>query len=184
MSKNRTEQPNIASSKIDVLEKDEIFVFGSNLAGHHKGGAARAAHMKFGAEWGVGVGLTGQAYAIPTMQGGVETIKPYVDEFIEFAKAHKDLKFLVTRIGCGIAGFKDEQMAPLFIKAMSVFNIYLPKEFYDIIVAPYLAHCFYYGKDVPEDCGAHVGHMYEECWVRFHFNEDVTSALTMECLFP
>ena len=171
MSKNRTEQPNIASSKIDVLEKDEIFVFGSNLAGHHKGGAARAANMKFGAEWGVGVGLTGHAYAIPTMQGGVETIKPYVDEFIEFAKAHSELKFLVTRIGCGIAGFKDEQIAPLFQKALSVFNIYLPKEFYDIIVAPYLAHCFYYGKNVPEDCGAHVGHMYEECWVRFHFNE-------------
>ncbi len=171
MSKNRTEQPNIASSKIDVLEKDEIFVFGSNLAGHHKGGAARAANMKFGAEWGVGVGLTGHAYAIPTMQGGVETIKPYVDEFIEFAKAHSELKFLVTRIGCGIAGFKDEQIAPLFQKALSVFNIYLPKEFYEIIVAPYLAHCFYYGKNVPEDCGAHVGHMYEECWVRFHFNE-------------
>lgn len=171
MSKNRTEQPNIASSKIDVLEKDEIFVFGSNLAGHHKGGAARAANMKFGAEWGVGVGLTGHAYAIPTMQGGVETIKPYVDEFIEFAKAHSELKFLVTRIGCGIAGFKDEQIAPLFQKALSVFNIYLPKEFYDIIVAPYLAHCFYYGKNVPEDCGAHVGHMYEECWVRFHFDE-------------
>ena len=171
MSKNRTEQPNIASSKIDVLEIDEIFVFGSNLAGHHKGGAARAANMKFGAEWGVGVGLTGHAYAIPTMQGGVGTIKPYVDEFIEFAKAHSELKFLVTRIGCGIAGFKDEQIAPLFQKALSVFNIYLPKEFYDIIVAPYLAHCFYYGKNVPEDCGAHVGHMYEECWVRFHFDE-------------
>lgn len=171
MSKNRTEQPNIASSKIDVLEKDEIFVFGSNLAGHHKGGAARAANVKFGAEWGVGVGLTGHAYAIPTMQGGVGTIKPYVDEFIEFAKAHSELKFLVTRIGCGIAGFKDEQIAPLFQKALSVFNIYLPKEFYDIIVAPYLAHCFYYGKNVPEDCGAHVGHMYEECWVRFHFDE-------------
>lgn len=171
MSKNRTEQPNIASSKIDVLEIDEIFVFGSNLAGHHKGGAARAANMKFGAEWGVGVGLTGHAYAIPTMQGGMETIKPYVDEFIEFAKAHSELKFLVTRIGCGIAGFKDEQIAPLFQKALSVFNIYLPKEFYEIIVAPYLAHCFYYGKNVPEDCGAHVGHMYEECWVRFHFDE-------------
>lgn len=55
MSKNRTEQPNIASGKIDVLEKDEIFVFGSNLAGQHKGGAAKAAHLKFGAEWGVGV---------------------------------------------------------------------------------------------------------------------------------
>lgn len=69
MSKNRTEQPNLASGKIDVLEKDEIFVFGSNLAGQHKGGAAKAAHLKFGAERGVGVGLTGQAYAIPTMQG-------------------------------------------------------------------------------------------------------------------
>ena len=171
MSKNRTLNPNIASGRIDVLDKDEIFVFGSNLAGQHKGGAARAANMKFGAEWGVGVGLTGQAYAIPTMQGGVETIRPYVDEFIEFAKAHNDLKFLVTRIGCGIAGFKDEEIAPLFTKAMSVSNIFLPKEFYDIIAAPYLAHCFYYGKNVPEDCGAHVGHMYEEYWVRFHFDE-------------
>lgn len=82
MSRNRKEQPNIASGRIDVLEKDEIFVFGSNLAGHHMGGAARVANMKFGAEWGVGVGLTGQTYAIPTMQGGVETIKPYVDEFM------------------------------------------------------------------------------------------------------
>ena len=134
MSKNRTENPNIASGRIDALEKDEIFVFGSNLAGRHGGGAARAANMKFGAEWGVGVGLTGQSYAIPTMQGGVETIKPYVDEFIEFAKAHPDLKFLVTRIGCGIAGFRDEEIAPLFAKAISVPNIFLPKEFYDIIV--------------------------------------------------
>ncbi len=171
MSKNRTEQPNISSGKIDVLEKNEIFVFGSNLAGQHKGGAAKAAHLKFGAEWGVGVGLTGQAYAIPTMQGGVETIKPYVDEFIEFAKVHTELKFLVTRIGCGIAGFKDEEIAPLFKKAISVCNIFLPKEFYDILVAPYLAHCFYYGKNVPEDSGAHVGHMYEENWVMFHFDD-------------
>lgn len=71
MSKNRTENPNIASCRIDMLEKDEIFVFGSNLAGKHLGGAAKAAHNKFGAQWGVGVGLTGQAYAIPTMQGEV-----------------------------------------------------------------------------------------------------------------
>ena len=172
MSRNRTENPNIASNRIDVLEKDEIFVFGSNLAGHHMGGAARAANMKFGAQWGVGVGLTGQSYAIPTMQGGVETIKPYVDEFIEYAKKHYELKFLVTRIGCGIAGFKDEEIAPLFTKAIGAFNIYLPKEFYDIIVAPYLEHCFYYGKNVPEDCGASVGHSYEECWVRFHFDDN------------
>lgn len=135
MSRNRTERPNISSDKIDVLEKDEIFVFGSNLAGHHMGGAARVANLKFGAEWGVGIGMTGQTYAIPTMQGGVETIKPYVDDFIEFAKQHQGLKFLVTRIGCGIAGFKDEEIAHLFKKAASVKNIFLPKEFYEIIVA-------------------------------------------------
>ena len=133
MSKNRTEQPNIASSKIDVLEKDEIFVFGSNLAGQHKGGAARAAHMKFGAEWGVGVGLTGQAYAIPTMQGGVETIKPYVDEFIEFASKHPEYKFLVTKIGCGIAGFRVEEIASLFAAAIDMDNVILPEDFVEVM---------------------------------------------------
>ena len=137
MSKNRKENPNIASDCIDTLEKDEIFVFGSNLAGHHMGGSARVANIKFGAEWGVGVGLTGQSYAIPTMQGGVETIRPYVDEFIEFANQHQNMKFLVTRIGCGIAGFKDEEIAPLFRKAVSVSNIYLPQKFYDILLESY-----------------------------------------------
>ena len=133
MSRNRTENPNIASDRIDILENKEIFVFGSNLAGRHGGGAARAANIKFGAEWGVGVGLTGRSYAIPTMQGGVETIKPYVDEFIRFAQANPELKFLVTRIGCGIAGFKDEEIAPLFDKAMQVPNIYLPETFFKIL---------------------------------------------------
>ena len=133
MSRNRTENPNIAADRIDILEEHEIFVFGSNLAGRHGGGAARAANIKFGAEWGVGVGLTGQSYAIPTMQGGVETIKPYVDEFIRFAQANPELKFLVTRIGCGIAGFKDEEIAPLFDKAMQVPNIYLPETFFKIL---------------------------------------------------
>ena len=137
MSKNRKENPNIASDCIDTLEKDEIFVFGSNLAGHHMGGAARVANIKFGAEWGVGVGLTGQSYAIPSMQGGVETIRPYVDEFIEFANQHQNMKFLVTRIGCGIAGFKDEEIAPLFRMAVSVSNIYLPQKFYDILLESY-----------------------------------------------
>ena len=132
MSKNRTENPNIASSKIDFLEKDEIFVFGSNLEGKHLGGAAKAAHMKFGAKWGVGVGLTSQTYAIPTMQGGVETIKPYVDQFIEYANEHYEKKFLVTRIGCGIAGFKDEEIAPLFKKATSLKDVYLPISFLKI----------------------------------------------------
>ena len=133
MRRNRTETPKIAADRIDILEEHEIFVFGSNLAGRHGGGAARAANMKFGAEWGVGVGLTGQSYAIPTMQGGVETIKPYVDEFIRFAQENPGLKFLVTRIGCGIAGFKDEEIAPLFDKAMQVPNIYLPETFFKIL---------------------------------------------------
>ena len=115
---------------IDKLEKDEIFVFGSNLSGFHGGGAAALA-MKWGAIWRQGVGLQGQTYAIPTMQGGVETIKPYVDEFLAFAKQHPELKFLVTEIGCGIAGFTSEDIAPLFRAAIDekFENVYLPESF-------------------------------------------------------
>ena len=111
------------------MKENEVFVFGSNLAGSHGGGAAWIAYQKFGAIWGQGVGLQGQSYGIPTMQGGVETIKPFVDEFIEFAKEHPELKFLVTRIGCGIAGFRDEEIAPLFKDAIDVENVILPKSF-------------------------------------------------------
>lgn len=114
---------------ITRLNENEIFVFGSNLAGAHGGGAARIAYERFGAVWGKGVGLQGQTYAIPTMQGGVETIKPYVDEFISFAREHSEYTFLVTRIGCGIAGFRDEEIAPLFAKALDVENIFLPRQF-------------------------------------------------------
>ena len=119
----------IAPSYISKLAPNEVFVFGSNLEGIHGGGAALTAYKKFGAIWGQGTGLQGQSYAIPTMQGGVETIKPYVDEFIQFAKEHPNLKFLVTPIGCGIAGFKPSQIASLFKEAKNIFNIYLPKEF-------------------------------------------------------
>ena len=119
---------------ISTLKDNEIFVFGSNLDGMHGGGAARAAYNRFGAVWGQGVGLQGQSYAIPTMQGGVDTIKPYVDEFIDFALAHPELKFLVTRIGCGIAGFRDEQIAPLFSSAIDKENIILPREFVEAIL--------------------------------------------------
>lgn len=100
--------------RITSLAENEIFVFGSNLAGAHGGGAARLAYERFGALWGEGIGLHGQTYAIPTMQGGVETIKPYVDAFIIFAKENTTLTFLVTRIGCGFAGFRDDEIAPLF----------------------------------------------------------------------
>ena len=101
-------------------------MFGSNLSGMHGGGAALIAYRKFGAIWGQGVGLQGQSYGIPTMQGGVETIRPYVDEFIAFAKAHREQTFLVTRIGCGIAGFRNEEIAPLFEAAHGEENIILP----------------------------------------------------------
>ena len=96
-------------------------------------GAALLAYNKFGAIWGQGVGLQGQSYGIPTMHGGVEAIKPYVDEFIAFAKAHPGYKFLVTKIGCGIAGFAIEEIAPLFKDAVDCDNIILPKEFDDIV---------------------------------------------------
>ena len=114
---------------ISSLKADEVFVFGSNLDGRHGGGAARAAINKFGAIWGQGVGLQGQSYAIPSMQGGVETIKPYVDQFIAFAQEHTELFFYVTRIGCGIAGFKDSDIAPLFKEAMSMSDVCLPESF-------------------------------------------------------
>ncbi len=111
---------------ITQLEPNEIFVFGSNLQGMHGGGAALVAYRKFGAILGQGVGLQGQSYGIPTMQGGVETIRPYVDDFIRFAKEHPELTFLVTRIGCGIAGFRDSDISSLFAAAHTVDNIILP----------------------------------------------------------
>lgn len=125
------EKRRVAQKWINKLEKDEIFVFGSNLAGAHGGGAARLA-IQWGAVWGEGVGLHGQTYAIPTMQGGVETIKPYVDEFLLFTKTRHQLKFLVTEIGCGIAGFAIKEIAPLFKAAIDqdLENVYLPGSFY------------------------------------------------------
>ena len=118
---------------ITQLKENEIFVFGSNLYGMHGGGAARTAHQQFGAEWGVGVGPTGKCYAIPTMHGGIDTIKPYVDDFITYAKEHTNQHFYVTRIGCGIAGFTDEQMAPLFKDLQELDNVSIPKQWADIL---------------------------------------------------
>lgn len=123
----------ITPSFITNLQQNEIFVFGSNLQGNHAGGAARIARLHFGAEMGNGVGPQGQSYAIPTMQGGVETIKPYVDEFINYAIRHPEQHFLVTPIGCGIAGFTPSEIAPLFEKAKDIENISLPESFWSII---------------------------------------------------
>lgn len=91
------------------------------------------AYNRFGAEWGVGIGPTGKCYAIPTMHGGVADIKPYVDDFVEYAKCHPDNRFLVTRIGCGIAGFKDKEIAPLFKALKDTPNVCLPREWFRML---------------------------------------------------
>ena len=130
---NGIERPAFTPEFITELKTDEVFVFGSNLAGMHGGGAAYVAFKKFGAVMGCGVGLRGQSYAIPTMQGGVETIKPYVDEFITVASAHPELFFYVTRIGCGIAGFRDKEIAPLFADAFGLENVCLPETFVKVL---------------------------------------------------
>ena len=124
-------------SHISSLEPNEVFVFGSNLQGWHGGGAASAAMRYFGAIWEQGVGMQGQSYAIPTMHGGVDVIKPYVDQFIAYAREHQDLVFYVTRIGCGIAGFKDQEIAPLFQDALDLPNVALPREFVEELLRGY-----------------------------------------------
>lgn len=122
-------------SYIATLKDGEVFVFGSNKEGMHGGGAARVAYQKFGAKWGEGVGMTGRCYAIPTMDGSLDIIRGYVDEFTEYARSHPELTFLVTRIGCGIAGWTDEQIAPLFREASKLDNVTLPESFWRIIEA-------------------------------------------------
>lgn len=124
---NGIERPEHTPDMISELKTDEVFVFGSNLEGMHGGGAAYTAFKKFGAAMGCGVGHRGQSYAIPTMHGRVEDIRPYVDEFIRYAAEHPELFFYVTRVGCGIAGFKDREIAPLFAEARELKNVCLPK---------------------------------------------------------
>jgi hypothetical protein len=111
---------------IERLEPGEVFVFGSNAAGLHGGGAARTALDKFGAVWGEGHGLHGQSYAIDTMSG-LQILKAEVADFLTFAADHPELRFLVTEIGCGIAGYTPAQIAPLFADPSD--NVVLPESF-------------------------------------------------------
>lgn len=99
--------------------KKEIFVFGSNLAGRHGAGAARIAAQQFGAKYGVGCGITGMSYAVPTKGEKLEVlnatiISKHISDFVEYAKQHGEQKFFITRIGCGLAGYKDAEIAPMF----------------------------------------------------------------------
>lgn len=125
--------------KIRYLEPHQVMVFGANLLGLHKGGAAKDA-MEFGAEMRVAVGLRGQTYALPTkanfvvslpLKDGPTNIKREVQDFIEFAKQHPQLEFLVTKVGCFRAGYTVEDIAPFFAEALQLSNVVLPREFYE-----------------------------------------------------
>ena len=122
----------IASDSITQLAEGEIFVFGSNIQGMHGGGAAWYANKNFGAEWGVGEGLTGRTYALPTMEGKA-SLAHAVKNFTACAKEHPKLTFLVTAVGCGIAGYSPFEVAPLFAEAATLENVYLPQVFVDVI---------------------------------------------------
>ena len=126
----------LSTEPIKELTRCEVFVFGSNLEGKHRGGSAGYACRHFGATYGQGVGPQGQCYAIPTMFETVGEMIPYVQEFIEYVKDHPMNRFLITRLGCGIAGFKDHQVAPLFYELRDVNNAVFALEwwliFFDI----------------------------------------------------
>ncbi len=113
-------------SRIETLEPHEIFVFGSNASGAHGGGAARFAHERFGAVWGQAEGLQGQSYGIDTMSG-LAVFEEQARRFVDFAAEHPELRFLVTEVGCGIAGYTPEQVAGFFADAPA--NVVLPESF-------------------------------------------------------
>ena len=124
--------PRVSNDRIDHLEENEIFVFGSNASGYHGGGAAAYAMRKFGAVWGQGEGLQGQSYAIPTMEGIAE-MSEAIKRFTSFAAEHSELRFLVTRVGCGVAGYSASQIAPLFKECIPLENVALPSDFWDVL---------------------------------------------------
>lgn len=125
----------ITPEQIEKLNENQVFVFGSNLGGKHGRGAAQMA-LQWGAKWGQAKGLQGNTYGIPTKDAtirhtlSIDEIKPFVNEFIEFAKNNKDMTFLVTEIGCGLAGMDPKDVAPLFKDAKDIDNIHLPNRFW------------------------------------------------------
>lgn len=119
---------------IEHLGHNEIIVFGSNINGFHSGGLALKAVKKYGALFGIGEGMQGQSYAIPTTDCSSRDTAEAIGRFIVFAKQHPNLQFYVTSIGCGHAGYKPYEMARLFVDAVSAENIYLPAEFWRYLV--------------------------------------------------
>ena len=130
----------ITEDNITTLAENQVFVFGSNESGRHGKGAAKTA-LKWGAKYSQAEGLQGKTYGIPTVNASisksltVDKIKTYVDRFLLFAKERQDLHFLVTEIGCGLAGLTPKQIAPLFRDAVEMENISLPKKFIRVVKA-------------------------------------------------
>ena len=124
--------PRVTPPIVRHLEENEIFVFGSNANGYHGGGAAAVAMHNFGAVWGQGEGLQGKSYAIPTMEG-LEKLKEAVDRFTDFADQHQEMRFLVTMIGCGSAGYSPKKIAPLFKGCIYLENVALPSGFWKVL---------------------------------------------------
>lgn len=128
----------ITQENIQELGPNQVFVFGSNEAGRHGAGAAKQA-LKWGAVYGKAQGLQGQTYAIPTKDQTVtstldlELVEIYVDRFIKVAQKHPDLTFLVTEIGCGLAGLNVYQVAPLFRGCIKLKNVHLPDRFWYVL---------------------------------------------------
>ncbi len=122
----------VSPDNIDTLAENEIFVFGSNAGGQHAGGAAAFAMQEFGAVWGQGEGLQGRSYAIPTMEG-LGNLQAAVDRFTKFAGLHPELRFLVTRVGCGIAGYSVKEIAPMFRNCARLENVALPEDFWLVL---------------------------------------------------
>lgn len=133
-------------SEIKELADNEVFVFGSNVQGEHLGGAAKCAVENFGAVMGEGFGSQGKCFAIPTCnrvgEGSlrhtepikdIEEIKSYVNVFVETAKYYNGNIYYVTKIGCGIAGFKVEDIAPLFKECLPLNNVFMPQEFFEVL---------------------------------------------------
>lgn len=116
--------------RIETLAEGEVFVFGSNGSGAHGGGAARFAMERFGAVWGQAEGLQGQSYGIDTMSG-LGVLEEQAGRFVEFARAHPELRFLVTEVGCGIAGYTPGDVALCFADAPE--NVVLPDSFVAVI---------------------------------------------------
>jgi len=128
----------VTSEKINSLNENEVFVFGSNLSGKHGKGAAKTAMYKFGAKWGQAYGLQGRSYGIPTKDRNMNVlsipeIEHHVRKFISCAKKNPQLTFLVTEVGCGLSRFSPKQIAPLFADAKNLNNIHLPKRFWDVL---------------------------------------------------